>query len=210
MIRLAIADDHAVVRRGMRQIVAEGGDIEIVGEAADYAELVALLRRHACDVLLLDIAMPGKNGIEILKSVRALYPRLRVLVLSMYPEELYALRALRAGAAGYLTKSSAPEKLLEAIRQVAAGRRFITPQLAEALAERIADPAERAPHETLTDREFQVLRLLAAGRKLSEVAAELSLSPKTVSVYRARVLEKLRVRTNAELARYALEHGLIE
>lgn len=210
MIRLAIADDHAIVRRGMRQIVAEGGDIEIVGEAADYGELSALLRRHACDVLLLDIAMPGKNGIEILKSVRAQYPRLRVLVLSMYPEELYALRALRAGAAGYLTKSSAPEKLLEAIRQVAAGRRFITPQLAEALAERIAEPAERPLHESLTDREFQVLRLLAAGRRLSEVAAELALSPKTVSVYRARVLEKLRVRTNAELARYAVEHGLIE
>ncbi|MEW5864213.1 MAG: response regulator transcription factor [Pseudomonadota bacterium] len=210
MIRLAIADDHAIVRRGMRQIVAEGGDIEIVGEAADYGELSALLRRHACDVLLLDIAMPGKNGIEILKSVRAQYPRLRVLVLSMYPEELYALRALRAGAAGYLTKSSAPEKLLEAIRQVAAGRRYITPQLAEALAERIAEPAERPLHEALTDREFQVLRLLAAGRRLSEVAAELALSPKTVSVYRARVLEKLRVRTNAELARYAVEHGLLE
>jgi len=210
MIRLAIADDHAIVRRGMRQIVAEGGDIEIVGEAADYGELSALLRRHACDVLLLDIAMPGKNGIEILKSVRAQYPRLKVLVLSMYPEELYALRALRAGAAGYLTKSSAPEKLLEAIRQVAAGRRFITPQLAEALADRIAEPAERPLHEALTDREFQVLRLLASGRRLSEVAAELALSPKTVSVYRARVLEKLRVRTNAELARYAVEHGLIE
>jgi DNA-binding NarL/FixJ family response regulator len=210
MIRLAIADDHAIVRRGMRQIVAEGGDIEIVGEAADYGELSALLRRHACDVLLLDIAMPGKNGIEILKSVRAQYPRLRVLVLSMYPEELYALRALRAGAAGYLTKSSAPEKLLEAIRQVAAGRRYITPQLAEALAERIAEPAERPLHEALTDREFQVLRLLAAGRRLSEVAAELALSPKTVSVYRARVLEKLRVRTNAELARYAVEHRLLE
>lgn len=210
MIRLAIADDHAVVRRGMRQIVAEAGDIEVVGEAADYGELSALLRRQGCDVLLLDIAMPGKGGIEILKSLRAQHPRLRVLVLSMYPEELYALRALRAGAAGYLNKSSAPEKLLEAIRQVAGGRRFITPRLAEALAERLAEPAERPLHEALSDREFQVLRLLAAGRRLSEVAAELALSPKTVSVYRARVLEKLRVRTTAELARYAVEHRLID
>jgi DNA-binding NarL/FixJ family response regulator len=210
MIRIAIADDHAIVRRGMRQVVAEGGDIEVVGEAADYADLMRLLRERECDVLLLDIAIPGKNGIEILKAVHARYPRMRVLILSMYPEEQYALRALRAGAAGYLTKSSATESLLEAIRQVAAGRRFITPGSAEALAASIAEPAGRPPHELLSDREFQVLRLIAAGRKLSEVAAELALSPKTVSVYRARVLEKLKLRSNADLARYAVEHRLLE
>jgi DNA-binding NarL/FixJ family response regulator len=210
MIRLAIADDHAIVRRGMRQVVAEGGDIEVVGEAADYGELTALLRERECDVLLLDIAMPGKNGIEILKAVRVRHPKLRVLVLSMYPEDQYALRALKAGASGYLTKSSAPEKLLDAIRQVAAGRRYITPQFAEALAASIAEPGDRAPHELLSDREFQTLRLIASGRKLSEVAAELALSPKTVSVYRARVLEKLKLRTNAELTRYAVENRLIE
>ncbi len=210
MIRLAIADDHAIVRRGMRQVVAEGGDIEVVGEAADYGELTALLRSRECDVLLLDIAMPGKNGIEILKSVRLRHPRLRVLILSMYPEDQYALRALKAGAAGYLTKSSAPEKLLDAIRLVASGRRYITPQFAETLAASVAEPAQRPAHELLSDREFQTLRLIAAGRKLSEVAAELSLSPKTVSVYRARVLEKLKVRTNAELTRYAVENGLVE
>jgi DNA-binding NarL/FixJ family response regulator len=210
MIRLAIADDHAIVRRGMRQIVSEARDIEVVGEAADGGELAALLRTRECDVLLLDIAMPGRNGIEILKSLRERHPRLRVLVLSMYGEEQYGVRALRAGAAGYLTKASAPEKLLEAIRQVAAGRRYITPRLAECLAERLAEPEAGLPHERLSDREFETLRLLASGRKLSEVATELALSPKTVSVYRARVLEKLGLRTNAELARYALEHRLLE
>jgi DNA-binding NarL/FixJ family response regulator len=210
MIRIAIADDHAIVRRGMRQVVAEDGEIEVVGEAGDYAELTRLLRERECDVLLLDIAIPGKNGIEILKAVRARDPKLKVLILSMYPEEQYALRALKAGAAGYLNKSSAPEKLLDAIRQVASGRRYITPQFAEALAASIAQPADRPPHELLSDREFQTLRLIASGRKLSEVAAELSLSPKTVSVYRARVLEKLKLRTNAELTRYAVENGLLE
>jgi DNA-binding NarL/FixJ family response regulator len=210
MIRLLIADDHAIVRRGMRQMVAEAGDIEVVGEAADYGELTALLRDRDCDVLLLDIAMPGKNGIEVLKAVRERHPKMRVLILSMYPEDQYALRSLKAGAAGYLTKSSAPEKLLDAIRQVAAGRRFITPQFAETLAASVAAPADCAPHELLSDREFQTMRLIAAGRRLSEVASELSLSPKTVSVYRARVLDKLKLRTNAELTRYAVQNGLVE
>jgi DNA-binding NarL/FixJ family response regulator len=210
MIRLVIVDDHAIVRRGMRQLVAEAGDMEVVGEAADYGELAALLRTCECDVLLLDIAIPGKNGIDILKALRERYPRIRVLVLSMYPEDQYGMRSLRAGAAGYLTKGSAPEKLLEAIRQVAAGRRFITPQFAETLAASVAEPDARAPHELLSDREFQTLRLIASGRKLSEVASDLSLSPKTVSVYRARVLEKLKLRTNAELTRYAVQNGLVE
>lgn len=210
MIRLAILDDHAIVRRGMRQVVSEAGDIEVVGEAGNYAELTALLRTIACDVLLLDVAMPGKSGIDVLKSLREQHPKLRVLILSMYPEDQYALRALRAGAAGYLTKSSAPEKLLGAIRQVAAGRRYITPQFAETLAASVAEPSHRAGHELLSDREFQTLRLIAAGRKLSEVAAELALSPKTVSVYRARVLDKLKLRTNADLAKYAVQNGLVE
>ena len=210
MIRLAIVDDHAIVRRGMRQMVGEAGDIEVVGEAADFGELTALLRERDCDVLLLDIAMPGRNGIEVLKAVRDRHPKIRVLVLSMYPEDQYGLRSIKAGAAGYLTKSSAPEKLLGAIRQVAAGRRFITPQFAETLAANIAEPGDRPPHEVLSDREFQTMQLIASGRKLSEVAFELSLSPKTVSVYRARVLDKLKLRTNAELTRYAVRNGLVE
>jgi len=210
VIRLAIVDDHAIVRRGMRQMVGEAGDIEVVGEAADFGELTALLRERDCDVLLLDIAMPGRNGIEVLKAVRDRHPKIRVLVLSMYPEDQYGLRSIKAGAAGYLTKSSAPEKLLGAIRQVAAGRRFITPQFAETLAANIAEPGDRPPHEVLSDREFQTMQLIASGRKLSEVAFELSLSPKTVSVYRARVLDKLKLRTNAELTRYAVRNGLVE
>lgn len=210
MIRLMILDDHAIVRRGMRQMVGEAGDIEVVGEAADFGELTALLRERDCDVLLLDIAMPGRNGIDVLKAVRDRHPKIRVLVLSMYPEDQYGLRSIKAGAAGYLTKSSAPEKLLDAIRQVAAGRRFITPQFAETLAATIADPGDRAPHEALSDRELQTMQLIASGRKLSEVALELSLSPKTVSVYRARVLDKLKLRTNAELTRYAVRNGLVE
>lgn len=210
MIRVILVDDHQIVRRGMRQLLAEGGDIEVVGEAGDYAELSQLLRGQSCDVLLLDISIPGRNGIEIIKSLREQHPGLRILILTMYPEEQYAVRALKAGAAGYLTKSSAPESLLEAIRQVAAGRRFITPKSAEAIAASIGENEARAPHELLSDREFQTLRMLASGRKLSEIALELSLSPKTVSVYRARVLEKMKLRTTAELAGYAVRNNLLD
>ena len=210
MIRLVIVDDHAIVRRGVRQIVAEHPGIEVVAEAADYAELTAYLRDGDCDVVLLDIALPGKNGIEILKSLRERHPRIRVLMFSTYPEDQYAVRALKAGASGYVNKSSAPEKLAEAVQQVALGRRYITPEVAESLAASLAEPESRKPHELLSDREFQTLRLIASGRKLSEIAEELAISPKTVSVYRARVLEKLKLRTNTELARYAVANELVE
>ena len=210
MIRVVIVDDHAIVRRGVRQIVAEHPGIEVVAEAGDYAELTAYLRDADCDVVLLDIALPGKNGIEILKSLRERHPRIRVLMFSTYPEDQYAVRALKAGASGYVNKSSAPEKLAEAIQQVALGRRYITPEVAESLAASLAEPESRKPHELLSDREFQTLRLIASGRKLSEIADELAISPKTVSVYRARVLEKLKLRTNTELARYAVANELVE
>jgi len=176
MIRVVIADDHAIVRRGMRQVLEEAGDVQVVGEASGYAELSALLRERDCDVLVLDIAMPQKDGMDVLRSVRALHPRVHVLMVSMYPEEQYALRALRAGAAGYLNKASAPEKLREAVRAVALGRRYLTAEVAELLAERMTHPSERPPHELLSDREFQTLRLIASGRKLSEIAAALALS----------------------------------
>ncbi len=210
MIRVVIVDDHAIVRRGIRQIVADHPAIEVIGDAGDYSELMKLLRERECDVVLLDIAIPGKNGIEILKAVRERYPKVRALMFSTYPEDQYAVRALKAGASGYLNKSSAPERLLEAIQQVALGRRYITPEFAESLAASVAEPETRNPHELLSDREFQTLRLIASGRKLSEIAAELAISPKTVSVYRARVLEKMKLRTNTELARYAVTHSLIE
>jgi DNA-binding NarL/FixJ family response regulator len=209
MISAVICDDHAIVRRGLRQILSESGEVRVVGEAGNYAELRSCLRGAACEVLLLDIEMPGKNGIEALALVKEAYPKLAVLMLSVYPEDQYAVRALKSGAAGYLHKNSAPERLVEAVRQVAAGRRFISEEVSQALAEIIAGHGTRAPHETLSDREFQVLRLIASGRKLSEIAEELALSPKTVSVYRARILEKMQLSNNVELAHYAVKQGLV-
>ena len=210
MIRVIIADDHAVVRKGMRLIASDQPGIDLCGEAADYGELMHLLRKGECDVLLLDIGMPGKNGIDILKIVHESYPKMRVLILSMYPEDQYALRALKAGAAGYLTKDSAPERLVEAIQTVARGRRFITPNVAEMLATHLAQDTDLAPHELLSDREFQTMRLIASGQQLSQIAESLSLSPKTVSVYRARLLEKTGLRNNSEITHYAIKHGLVE
>jgi two-component system, NarL family, invasion response regulator UvrY len=211
MIRVVLADDHAVVRRGVRQILGEADDIEVVAEARDYAELSALLRDRACDVLVLDISMPGKNGIEALKALRERLPRLAVLVLSMFPEDQYALRALKAGAAGYVSKEAAPEKLVEAIRLAARGKKYITPEVAQALASQLdAGTRPETLHEALSDREYETLRLIASGKKLSEIAAAMSLSPKTVSVYRARLLEKMQMRTNADLTHYAVKHGLVD
>jgi len=211
MIRVVLADDHAVVRRGVRQILADAGDIEVVGEAKDYGELSNLLREQACDVLVVDISMPGKNGIEVLKAVRERLPKIQVLILSMFPEDQYAVRALKAGAAGYVSKEAAPEKLVDAIRLAARGKKYITPEVAQALASQLtAGEAPENPHEALSDREYETLRLIASGKKLSEIAETMSLSPKTVSVYRARLLEKMKLRTNAELTHYAVKHGLVE
>ena len=211
MIRVALADDHAVVRRGVRQILGDAGDIEVIGEARDYGELSTLLRDHPCDVLLLDISMPGKNGIDVLKALRERLPKLQVLILSMFPEDQYAVRALKAGAAGYVSKEAAPEKLVDAIRLAARGKKYITPEVAQALAMQLdGGEAPENPHEILSDREYETLRLIASGKKLSEIAAIMSLSPKTVSVYRARLLEKMKLRTNADLTHYAVKHGLVD
>jgi DNA-binding NarL/FixJ family response regulator len=210
MIRIAIADDHAIVRQGLRQILAAHGDFEVIGEAANHGEVMQLLRKQDCDVLLLDIAMPGKNGIDTLKQVRIEKPKLPVLVLSMYPEDQYAFRALKAGASGYLTKMTAADQLVDAIRTITRGRKYITPELAESLAESFDRDTEIEPHSLLSDREFQTLKLIAAGKPLAQIGAELALSPKTVSVYRARLLAKLGLHTNADLTRYAIEHGLLE
>ena len=211
MIRVVLADDHAVVRRGVRQILGDAGDIEVVGEAKDYGELAALLRDLECDVLVLDISMPGKNGIEVLKAMRERLPRMHVLILSMFPEDQYAVRALKAGAAGYVSKEAAPEKLVDAIRLAARGKKYVTAEVAQALAEQInAGAAPEKPHEALSDREYETLRLIASGKKLSEIAEAMSLSPKTVSVYRARLMEKMKLRTNAELTHYAVKNGLVD
>ena len=210
MIRIVIADDHAIVRQGLRQILVAQPDLQVVGEAANHAEVMQQVRREPCDVLVLDIAMPGKNGIDTLKQVKQEYPKLPVLMLSMYPEDQYAVRALRAGASGYLTKMTAADQLVDAIRQVMRGRKYITAELAQSLAEGFNRDQDVPAHDLLSDREFQTLRLIAAGKTLSQIGDELALSPKTVSVYRARLLSKLNLQSNAELTRYALEHGLVE
>lgn len=210
MISVAIADDHAIVRRGIAQIVSAEADMTVAGEASNYGEVMELVRRGGIDCLLLDISMPGRNGIETLKQVKVEVPRIAVLVISMYPEDQYAFRAFKAGASGYLTKLAAAEQLIPAIRQVARGRRYVTPELAEALVSYIDRDSDVPAHDTLSDREFQTLRLIAAGQTLTQIGAALALSPKTVSAYRARLLAKLNLATNAELTRYALENKLVD
>lgn len=210
MIRVALVDDHALIRRGLRDSLNEAGDIRVVGEAADYGELRQLLRDTEFDVLVLDINLPGRSGLDVLHSLADHPVRIRTLILTMYPEDQYAIRALKAGAMGYLNKSADPGQIVSAVRTVHAGRKFITPAIAEALAERLSVDESHAAHERLSDREFQTLIRLASGKRLSDIATELSLSPKTVSVYRARVLEKLSVQTNAELTTYCLKNGLMD
>jgi two-component system invasion response regulator UvrY len=210
MIRVFVADDHAVVRRGMLQILEEVPDMVSAGEAGTGREVLRAMQKHDCDVLVLDISMPDGSGLEVLKQLRTLRPDLRVLILSMYPEKQYALRALKTGAAGYLTKESAPDELIAAIRKVARGGRYITQSLAERLAGELADKVEKEPHETLSDREYQVMTMLATGKSVTDIATELSLSVKTVSTYRARILEKLGLDSTAEIMRYAIEQGLVE
>ncbi|MBC8119043.1 MAG: response regulator transcription factor [Burkholderiaceae bacterium] len=211
-IRLFVVDDHAIVRRGIVQVLCEHPEVQIVAEASDYAGLRNELKKHGePDVLVMDVGLPGKNGIDILKVLRDEYPRLKVLIVSMYPEDQYAVRAFRAGAFGYLNKASAPEKLLEALGQVVSGRKYVTPEIAQALIENLNAPeADGALHEKLSDREFQTLKMIASGKRLSDIAAELALSPKTVSVYRARILEKMSMGSNAELTHYAIKNGLVE
>ena len=209
MISVLIADDHTVVRQGLKQILSADTQMSVVAEATNGNEVLRALERTRVDVLILDITMPGRNGLDVLKEVKRTYPALPVLVLSMHPEDQFAIRMLRAGAAGYVTKESAPEELVEALRKVCSGGKYVSPQLAERLAVFIEDDNSRAPHERLSDREFEILRMLALGKTVTEVADELLLSVKTVSTYRSRVLEKMKMTTNAELTRYALQSGLI-
>jgi DNA-binding NarL/FixJ family response regulator len=208
MIRIMIADDHTIVRRGLKQILSDQGDMGVIAEAKAAVEVVPLVRKIALDVLVLDISMPGRGGLDILKDVKEERPHLPVLVLSMHPEDQYAVRALRLGAAGYLTKEAVPEELVKAIRKIAAGGRYITPSLAEKLAVAVGTPGGRPVHESLSEREYQVMQLLAAGKSVSEIAEELSLSVKTISTYRSRLLEKMRMKTNADVIRYAIQNQL--
>ncbi len=210
MIRVLIADDHAILRRGLAQIISEAGDMEVCAEAESGAQTIKLAREHALDVVLLDITMPDRNGLDTLKQLKKEKPKLSVLMLSMHPEETYALRAIKAGASGYLNKQSAPALLVTAIRQVAGGRRYISPEVAEELAGTIADGTDRPAHTTLSDREYETMRLIASGKTLTEIAVEMHLSVKTVSVYRARLLQKMQLKNNSELTHYALKEQLVD
>jgi DNA-binding NarL/FixJ family response regulator len=210
-VRVLICDDHAIVRQGIRQILADAADIALAGEAANGPDALARAREGGIDVVLLDIAMPQRDGLDILRQLKSELPRLPVLMLSTYPDRQYAVRSLKLGAAGYLHKSADAEQLTEAIRKVAAGQLFITPAVAELLAAALVQPAadDKPLHETLSHREFQVFRLLSQGRSVGEIAQALVLAPNTVSTYRARILDKTGVRNDVELALYAVRHALL-
>ena len=207
-LRVLIVDDHPVVRRGLKEILAEAPDVADVGEAGDPQQARDLASSHRWDVVVLDLGLPGRGGLEVLKDLHQDQPKLPVLILSMQAEDQYAVRALRAGAAGYLTKEAAPSNLLDAIRKVTAGGRYISPAVAEQLATQLTVDATRPLHESLSDREFEVLRLIASGRTVGDIADQLSLSVKTISTYRARILEKMGMNNNAELMQYAIANKL--
>ncbi len=210
MIRVTLVDDHALIRRGLRETLSADGDIEVVAEAGDYAEWLETMRSVQCDVLILDLSLPGRSGIEILNRLEQEEHPPRVVVLSQYPEDQYGIRTLKAGAMAYLNKAIDPDIMLKAVRQVAAGRKYVTPEIATALMENVIDNRPEQAHQALSERERQTMTLIATGTKLSQIAEQLNLSPKTVSVYRSRILEKLQVGSNAEIAAYAVRHGLIE
>jgi DNA-binding NarL/FixJ family response regulator len=210
MIRVLIADDHAVVRQGLKQILAEIPEVGAVGEAPNGEEALMMVRNENWDVLVLDMSMPGRGGLDVLKDVRRERPQTRVLVLSMHPEDQFAVRLLKAGAAGYLTKETAPAELVAAVRKILSGGKYISGTLAEKLAFDMDRDTDKPLHETLSDREFQVLRMMAAGRTVQQIADELMLSAKTISTYRARILEKLNLKSNAEMIHYAIQNRLIE
>jgi len=209
MIQVILCDDHALIRRGIRDTLADAPDIEVVGEAGDYGELRSLMRVTRCDVLVLDINLPGRSGLDVMHALKDEGSMVKVLVVSMFPEDQYAIRALRAGAYGYVNKGGDPQLLVQAVRTVAQGRKYVTPEIAQMLVESLTTPVPENLHDKLSDRELQTLTMIASGKRLSDIAEELTLSPKTVSVYRARVLEKLGLSNNAELTVYAIRNGLV-
>ena len=208
MIKVITVDDHPVVRRGLKQIIAAEQDMQVVGEAENAREAIRVIRQTACDVVVLDITLPDASGLDVLSRLKSERPTLPVLIMSIHDEEPYALRVLKAGASGYLMKDSLPEELIKAIRKITSGGRYISPSLAERLASELASP-ETPLHERLSDREFQLLCLIASGKSLKEIGEALCISGKTVSSYRARILEKMNMSTNSDLTRYALEHRLV-
>lgn len=209
MLKILVADDHPVVRMGLKQILSETKDMTVADEAQTGQEILKKVAKNDYDVILLDISMPGKNGLDILRELKNKKPKIPVLILSIYPEDQYAVRVLKLGAAGYLTKESAPEELINAIRKVAQGRKYISATLAEKLAADLEFDSEKPPHENLSDREYQVLCLLASGKRLKDIADQLDLSIKTISTYRTRILDKMNMNNNAEMIRYALQNKLV-
>jgi DNA-binding NarL/FixJ family response regulator len=210
MIRLVVADDHTIVREGLKQLLAAAGDIDVVGEASDGGQVLECVRALEFDLLLLDMSMPGRSGIELIRQVRSEKPKLRILILSMHEESQYAVRAIRAGAAGYLTKESASRQLVEAIRKVAGGGAFISAEVAQQLALGAMPDVKGPPHTSLSDREFQIFRMIADGLSMSDIAARLNLSVKTVSTHKSNILQKMNMSSQAELIRYAITHRLVD
>ena len=210
MTRIVIVDDHAIVRRGLRQILADSPDLVVAAECGNGHELLRLLNTGEYDLVLLDISMPGRNGLDVFKQVKAMKPELPVLILSMHPEEQYAIRALKAGAHGYITKESAPDELVNAIRKVSQGGRYVSASLSETIAIALGSDMGSLSHELLSDREYQIMCMVANGKTVTAIADELSLSVKTVSTYRMRILKKMQLKNNAELARYAIKSGLVD
>jgi two-component system invasion response regulator UvrY len=209
-IRIVIADDHAIVREGLKQILADSKDIMVTGHAENGVEAIKLVRKADCDVLLLDISLPDRSGIEVLKQIKKEAPKLAVLMLSMHREDQYAVRSLKAGASGYMNKQSAPNELVDAIRQVASGKKYVSQALAQELASQVGEDREVPLHETLSDREYQTFIMIASGKTVGDIAEELSLSVKTISMYRSRLLQKMKLRNNAELTHYAIRSELVE
>jgi len=209
MIRVLVADDHTIVREGLKQILSDIPDIEVAGEAAYANEVISKVSDNDYDLVLLDISFPGRSGVDILKQLKCLKPKLPVLILSMYPEEQYAVRSLKAGASGYLTKESASDELISAIRQVTKGKKYITTSLAERLVFKLEKDYEDLPHEVLSDREYQVMCLIASGKTVKEIAEALSLSVKTISTHRSRILQKMDMRNSSQLTHYAIKYGLV-
>jgi DNA-binding NarL/FixJ family response regulator len=210
MIRVLIADDHTMFREGLKQILAKDAGIIVSGEASNTAELLEKVQKGNFDVLVVDIAMPGRNGIDALKELRQIRPDLPVLILSMYPEDQYAARAIKAGASGYLTKNKAGRELIAAVQRVASGKKYIGPDVGEQLAVELEQDVDRPPHKRLSDREYQVMCMIASGKTVKQIADELCLSVSTISTNRARILQKMKMKNNAEITRYAIKHDLVE
>lgn len=210
MIKILIVDDHAIVREGLNRIIQAEKDMVVTGMAKDGSEVIRFMLENEIDVIVLDISMPGKSGLDLIKDVKQVQPLVKILMLSMYPEERFAMRSIKAGASGYLTKEMAPEEIVIAIRTIHSGRKYITSALADMIADELQNPSEKVPHELLSDREFEVLCMLAVGKPVVEIAGTLSLSESTVSTYRMRILQKMNLKTNSDLIHYGIEHGLVD